>query len=185
MHVDGKEVKTPINDYTAVNGKVGAMCIGMDLVEFFTKVMQFRGSYLEIGTFDGVALSIYAERMPDKKFHAIDLFQAAYCTGGGNRGYFYYNCHKYENIHLWEGASQEILPKLNQTFDVIFVDGDHSYKAIKEDLFNSWYKLNPGGLLAVHDIDLPSTLQAVSEFEAAIGIKRMIFPQAVFVLEKK
>ena len=37
-------------------------------------------------------------------------------------------------------------------FDIIFVDGDHSYAQSKKDLLNAWEHLLPGGLLIAHDV---------------------------------
>lgn len=36
-------------------------------------------------------------------------------------------------------------------FDFIYLDADHSYKAIKKDIENWYEKLKPGGILAGHD----------------------------------
>lgn len=54
---------------------------------------------------------------------------------------------------LWrltsESAAQMFPPS---TFDLIFIDGDHSYHAVKQDLQLWRDKLRPGGLLAGHDL---------------------------------
>lgn len=54
---------------------------------------------------------------------------------------------------LWrltsESAAQRFPPS---TFDLIFIDGDHSYQAVKQDLQLWRDKLRPGGLLAGHDL---------------------------------
>ena len=43
----------------------------------------------------------------------------------------------------------------NETFELILVDADHSYEAIKEDIKHWWPKLKYGGFIFFHDyIDL-------------------------------
>jgi len=36
-------------------------------------------------------------------------------------------------VHLIQGPSQEILPQLNERFDIAYIDGDHSYVGTKTD----------------------------------------------------
>lgn len=62
-------------------------------------------------------------------------------------------------MHILEGNSQ--LPTVvnrarrilgNRQFDFLFIDGDHEYDGVLEDLIQ-WYDLvRPGGLIAFHDI---------------------------------
>lgn len=43
-------------------------------------------------------------------------------------------------------------PLRNRKFDVIMIDGDHTYKGVKKDFENYRKYLNEGGLIAFHDI---------------------------------
>lgn len=40
-------------------------------------------------------------------------------------------------------------------YDFVFVDGDHSYPAVRRDFLNYWPMVRAGGLLAFHDISCP------------------------------
>lgn len=54
---------------------------------------------------------------------------------------------------LWRLTSESAAEKFDpSTFDLIFIDGDHSYSAVKKDLQLWRSKLRPGGLLAGHDL---------------------------------
>jgi predicted O-methyltransferase YrrM len=42
----------------------------------------------------------------------------------------------------------------NKTIDFLFIDGDHSYKAVKSDFENYSKFVRKGGIVAFHDINL-------------------------------
>ncbi len=50
-------------------------------------------------------------------------------------------------------------------FDVVFIDADHSYEAVKRDCAIAELLLNPGGLLCGHDFapSDPGVMKAVRE----------------------
>lgn len=54
------------------------------------------------------------------------------------------------------------------SLDFIYLDGNHSYEAVREDL-PAWYRiLKPGGIMAGHDWDLPGVRKAVEEFREGL-----------------
>jgi hypothetical protein len=56
------------------------------------------------------------------------------------------------NIEVIRSRSLDFLnSQPNDSFDMIYVDADHSYGAVKNDLIVSLSKLKNGGLLAGHD----------------------------------
>jgi SAM-dependent methyltransferase len=64
-----------------------------------------------------------------------------------------------------------------EQFDIIFVDGDHSYSQTLKDLNNALGCLNPGGVLIVDDyanVGHPDVTKAVDEF---LGLNRAKFSQ--------
>jgi hypothetical protein len=61
--------------------------------------------------------------------------------------------------------------------DAVFIDGDHSYEAVKADIEAWWPSVKPGGWLGGHDIfhtdkrfDFSGVDRAVQEFSEHIGI---------------
>lgn len=48
-------------------------------------------------------------------------------------------------------SSDAYFEKCERQFDIIFVDGDHSYEQTKKDIVNAWKFLKPNGLLIGHD----------------------------------
>ena len=62
-------------------------------------------------------------------------------------------------------TSDEFFEKNNQKFDIIFIDGLHTYKQVKKDILNSISCLNDDGIILVHDC-MPDSLskQAVPRY---------------------
>ncbi len=58
----------------------------------------------------------------------------------------------------------------NESLDAIFVDGDHSYSAVKEDLSVWWPKLRVGGTLCGDDYWMSDVARAVHEFASENGL---------------
>jgi predicted O-methyltransferase YrrM len=160
------------NWYYSFPNKVGAMCVDQNHLNWFIEQLKNYNSYLEIGTFDGIALSVYAETYPDKKFTAIDAFEIAYGTGNGHLEYVCMNCKHMNNINLHIGRSINVLPTITDNFDMIFIDGAHDYNSIKNDYEMCWRLLNQGGMLIFHDIHLESTLAVIKQVEEEQGLIR-------------
>jgi predicted O-methyltransferase YrrM len=58
---------------------------------------------------------------------------------------------KYENLMAIKGDSSYILPSLREQYDFIYIDGDHTEKAVYRDAINAWALLKSGGVLAFDD----------------------------------
>jgi len=70
----------------------------------------------------------------------------------------------------------------NNSFDFIFIDGDHQYNSVKQDLNNFYPKLKAGGMFAGHDYnkDLnPGVVRAVDEFVARRKLKLAVYEDKI------
>jgi hypothetical protein len=75
---------------------------------------------------------------------------------------FMINCGKFENLWPKRGTSIEISKKLEgKTFDMVFIDGDHAYEAVKADI-EAWGPKTKK-LLCGHDYNWPEVAQAVHD----------------------
>lgn len=52
------------------------------------------------------------------------------------------------HVNTTEAASKEFQ---DESLDLVFIDADHSYEAVKKDMDNWWPKLKKGGIMAGHD----------------------------------
>ena len=116
-------------------------------------------SYLEIGVQEGNSLNLVIEH--SKKLNKIvlcDTWQGEF--GGTSRGSNEHIKNRFKNhldkITFLDGDSKLQIPKLTEKFDLIHVDGDHSYEGAMLDLNNCFNLLNKDGFLVFDDITHPS-----------------------------
>jgi hypothetical protein len=83
------------------------------------------------------------------------------------KGYkiFRYNTDRFRKRRkVLRGDSVEMAQHVaDNSLDIVFIDADHRYKAVKGDIVAWTPKLKPGGILSGHDIHFPGVLQAVEE----------------------
>ena len=52
---------------------------------------------------------------------------------------------------LFPQSSHQIVTHWNREVDLVYIDGDHLYKGVKQD-FKDWFKfVKPGGIILIHD----------------------------------
>lgn len=70
-------------------------------------------------------------------------------------------------IYLYKGFSKDILPQFVHTtrFDLIFVDGGHSYDTVTTDLLYSLNLVTPNGVIFIDDYsdEIPDVKKAIDE----------------------
>lgn len=129
----------------------GAKCLEIGCYEGLStmQICMTADHVTTVDTFDGRATGV--ERDTEKTFHLN--MQAC-----GNAG----------KILAIKGESSKVLPKLEKGFGFIFIDGDHSYEAVREDALNCRRLLAEDGILAFHDYDSghPGVVQVVEELRA-------------------
>jgi len=119
----------------------------------------------ELGVFKGEFSHELLTRMQPKELYLVDIWQGSYVSGDkdGNNHVnvddmeLVYNDIKkrYEcisEVKVVRCPSGEYLESCaNNTFDMIYVDADHSYEAVTNDLQLSFLKIHNSGLLMGHD----------------------------------
>lgn len=80
----------------------------------------------------------------DEKEHKAMDFDAVY-------GIYLNRMDKHENVMSIKGDSSYVLPNLKEKYDFIYIDGDHTEKAVYRDATNAWPLLKAEGILAFDD----------------------------------
>ncbi len=85
-----------------------------------------------------------------------------------------HSSHK-DKIKFFECTSQEaVLNFEDESLDFIFIDADHSYDSVFQDL-SIWYpKIKKGGLLTGHDYEMMTVQQAVNDFRSLNNINNLM-----------
>ncbi|HEB54120.1 MAG TPA: class I SAM-dependent methyltransferase [bacterium] len=129
---------------------------------------------IEIGSWQGKSTVCIAQGLKDKPgavLTCIDPFDAsgdresedtygnhAERAGGPLRRAFEANLEHADVrplVDVRQGFSHELTDDVDAPIDLLFLDGDHSYDAVRRD-FEDWApKIRAGGLLAMHDVVHP------------------------------
>ncbi len=70
-----------------------------------------------------------------------------------------------QRVEIWQGYSHEIAPRFPHAIDLLFIDGNHDYEAVRQD-FALWApKLAEGGVICLHDAcdKFPGVKQLIAE----------------------
>lgn len=120
---------------------------------------------LEIGVFRGEFLEFLVTQCGS--IDAVDLFQGVTCSGNadGNNVVHYDVGRAYlelltkyremSNVRIIQSHSVSFLQSQeDNTYDIIYLDGDHSYKGVKNDLFHAFRKIKNNGYIMGHDYEM-------------------------------
>jgi hypothetical protein len=124
--------------------------------------------YLEIGFFKGKNSIPQSKLFPESFFFSIDTFK-------NNRNYKFENINitKFNktsnNLTLFKGNINKFFNKYKENikFDIIYVDGNHSFKDCLNDLTFCKKLLKPNGIIIIDDymsIGWPDVTKAVDSF---------------------
>lgn len=125
---------------------------------------------LEIGSFEGMSAIWLMDYCPDVHITCIDTFSPGFDDVTGEyEGRFDRNIAEYsKRVRKAKGQSATILQTFiaEPRFDLIYIDGDHSYEAVKLDAQLAWPLLKEGGLMIFDDYnnDEFGVRQAVDQF---------------------
>ena len=116
-----------------------------------------RGTNLvEIGAYLGASACFLAAaaREIDGKLFCVDTWQNDAMSEGTRDTYadFLHNTRMYARwITPLRGDSTTLAPSFNHQIDLLFIDADHSYQAVKADLAAWAPKVRSGGWVVMHD----------------------------------
>ncbi len=135
--------------------------------EILAELARTVTSYLEIGVQEGKSLKVVVENAPHlKRIVLCDTWGRK--SGGTGRGSHCHIeallgnlCYK-GSVKFLDGDSAKLVPELDELFDLVHVDGDHSFESCLTDLKNGWVQCTQ--TLVVHDASFAGVHKALFEF---------------------
>lgn len=148
--------------------------------EFYEWLGSWATNVVEVGSWKGFS-TVHLAKNLDGWIHAVDVWQNCGAWWEDfrqrfpvNTGDNLYACFL-RHIERTNGIGRVLpyrMPSLTaasmfrdqgRTFDAVFIDADHRYEAVKDDI-EAWRQLvRPGGVLAGHDYDSEGVRFAVDE----------------------
>lgn len=143
------------------------------------------GKVLEVGSWKGRSSYILAALCKERNAHltCIDSFKGLVLTDHvkydlyHGAGGYYKEAEKDDFIHfikdnlagmpvdLLKGDSRQFYDTFPyETFDLIFLDGDHDYPIVGEDVINFWPRVKVGGVYCGHDYEHPNDVSKAVDF---------------------
>ena len=152
----------------------------MSEVELAKLVELAKGKHvLEIGSRLG-ASTIAMAGGGAQLVYALDWHRGDKWHEGDGRGNtldeFWRYCEKFgvrDKVIPLVGRSEHLLPMFREaSFDLIFIDGDHSYDGVRYDL--EWVRrlVKPGGTIALHDYGPTEVTQFLQGTDREVGVTR-------------
>ena len=106
----------------------------------------------EIGPYEGKTSVAFAKNTTGKVYSVDPCFKGRL---GIPYGYWIARLHSTRsdtrNLVFLQGFSKEVAATFKLPIDFLFIDGDHSYEAVKIDWANWYPKIVEGGIIALHD----------------------------------
>ena len=143
-------------------------------------------SIAEIGVFKGDFSKDIFNTVKPSKLYLVDIFSGSIGSGDKDGENFqvisldssFQNLSDFfqgeEDVHLIKSRSEDFLSLLEDGFlDAVYIDADHSYLAVTQDLELSYRKVKPGGFIMGHDYcpnKFPYVIRAVDEVCKKYGL---------------
>lgn len=138
--------------------------------------------YLEIGSASGGACLFLHQQIG---------FSEVFCVDDGNHPRAAYqdrhfsripNCHRFLGDSHGDEASRFVRERSGGGFDVAFIDGDHSYEGVVQDIRLALPCCRPGGLVILHDT---VACEGVQRAWAELCRNPAVWPRAEYIGAEK
>jgi len=121
------------------------------------------GTLMEIGSCCGGTAAVIADARKDARIISVD----PYPDINHRHNVLFWIDNKRPNSLLITASARELVDTYRNSISVVFVDGDHTYAAVSEDLVSASQVVASDGLIVAHDYHLgdhPQVTQAIDDF---------------------
>ncbi len=107
-----------------------------------------------------------------EKLYLVDIWDKYICEGKTYDYTYLYEIvrnkfNRFDNIEIIKGTFLQIANKIdNLSLDFIYIDANHQYEYVRQDIENWYYKIKLDGWICGHDYTplCPGVIRAVNEF---------------------
>ncbi len=125
----------------------------------------------EIGSYIGESTEVFAQNFSNSIIHCVDPWQPGYDTNDfasidmdSVESEFDKRMKRYDNIVKIKKTSVDAsFDYENGYFDFVYIDANHTYNAVREDIEKWLPKIKNNGYIGFHDYDNPDVRRAVTE----------------------
>jgi len=137
-----------------------------------------QGILIELGSWKGRSICSVADIILKKKLHVIcvDTFKGtpgeeahaeARAKGANLKKEMLFNLKMFgihKRVTVLKATTHEAVAHcFNNMADMVFIDADHSYEAVKQDILDWKPKLRAGGIISGHDFTWESVHRAIAD----------------------
>jgi len=147
-------------------------------IDMIRALVPTRGVIGEIGVFKCDFARQLVNVLHPKRLVLFDLFEGPMCSGDvdGNdvtwcdMGEMYLEAQKLGEAVKGD-SSTSLSTFEDDTFDMLYIDGDHSYEGVRKDLEQAYKKVKPGGWIMGHDYEMNMN-KAKTKYD--FGVKKAV-----------
>jgi hypothetical protein len=147
--------------------------------------------YLEIGVFEGRSFFWVLDNVlthPTSKAYAVDKFEPLYSFSHDFHSVFLANLKKSghsNRVKVFKGDSSDVLKGLpKESFDIVYIDGDHRAFPVLRDAVLSWDLLKNNGILIFDDYSYYLHFPLDQRPRAAIDLFVTSLANSIKILER-
>ena len=145
--------------------------VGLD--ELCKKYITKETTMVELGCYHGISTSLFAHYA--KTVHSIDQAQPPW------------RINQYENIIFHRGNFVKMLPKIAhlhpEGIDLVYIDGNHSYEKVCQDIEMTLPLIKNTGYISGHDYVDRKCIDVIKAVEDKIGVEPEIFPDSSWLIK--
>lgn len=155
---------------------VGLHLLRQSFIEMITANKQPELLGCEVGVYEGINANYMLTFEPRLKLVLVDAWDNLVTyTGGPVQGEGFMKMIKdiaEHNLSYFPGRTnftyKDSLDAVkdipDETFDYVYIDGDHTTEAVRKDMEAWWPKVKKGGVFGGHDVTMPEVNTAFEEF---------------------
>ena len=142
------------------------------MIDFLAQNFQRKLVGVEIGVDEGVNAERILTKLLIKRLYLIDpyipyTYRYGIFITAGKEALARKRLNKFQSKTVFLiGKSEDVFTNIPNNLDFAYIDGNHSYESVKQDIQNYFPKIKPGGILGGHDFfaDYIGLTTAVLEF---------------------